>query len=178
MRELNYPQKSSGIYVLSRRDIENIAENTLRLHQPRVLIISQPVNLEVLAEEHLKLDIQERKLSSDGQVLGAMIFAGVIIQSGSGIEHFSKGTILLDTGLNERTQAGRKRFTLAHEIGHWLLHQPFHASSGAHLDHRISRRYIVCRSSGVGGTCSRLLSDYDWEEWQANALVSTPMNIR
>jgi hypothetical protein len=167
MIELSYPQKSNGIYVLSKRDIETLAENTLQLYQPQALRISQPVDLNALAEERLQLHIQERRLSPDGHILGAMIFAGLILQIGNGIEHFSKGTILLDTSLNESDQAKRKRFTLAHEIGHWLLHRPLHAAYGSSLDSRISCRHIACRTYGVGGSCSKLLTDYDWEEWQA-----------
>ena len=52
-----------------------------------------------------------------------------------------RGTIIIDAGLLNYRSEGRFRFTCAHELAHWLIHQNLFSGSGnmAAMDKRISK---------------------------------------
>ena len=51
--KLNYPQKESGLYILSREDIENIAEDVLKEFFPQNLILPKPLDTAEFLEDRL-----------------------------------------------------------------------------------------------------------------------------
>jgi len=64
-----------------------------------------------------------------------------------------KGTMLLEAMLLAPDKLGRLRFTQAHELSHWIIHQEVYA--------------------GTGEAAAFMSSDQDTAtEWQANALAT------
>jgi Zn-dependent peptidase ImmA (M78 family) len=88
-----------------------------------------PVPVEVIAEQHLgyDIDILDDGLFSDPDYLGGIIFDQNVIQVNAVVE----------------THEGRYNFTLAHEIGHHVLHRDIYlaARDGEPCD-------IMCRETG------------------------------
>jgi IrrE N-terminal-like domain len=88
-----------------------------------------PVPVEVIAEQHLgyDIDIVDDGLFSDPDYLGGILFDRNVIQVNAAVE----------------THEGRYNFTLAHEIGHHVLHRELYlaARDGEPCD-------ILCRETG------------------------------
>jgi Zn-dependent peptidase ImmA (M78 family) len=88
-----------------------------------------PVPIEVIAEQHLgyDIDILDDGLFSDPDYLGGIIFDQNVIQVNATVE----------------VHEGRYNFTLAHEIGHHILHRDLYLATrdGEPCD-------IMCRETG------------------------------
>jgi hypothetical protein len=111
--------------------LECIARNILNeyehgyLNQP-----PQAVPIENIIEDMYGITIEYMRLRESGEELGRMIY-----DDGYSYRFFpetdryelvvvKKGMMLIETGLVENHQyRGRYRFTLAHELAHWVLHQ-------------------------------------------------------
>jgi hypothetical protein len=94
-----------------------------------------PVDVETIAEELCGLRVSAADLGVRVRADHGLP-AGVTL---SGLLLADERRLLYDAGEGERSP-GRRRFTIAHELGHWYLH----AAGGAHT------RY--CRSDEVGIT--------------------------
>jgi len=94
----------------------------------------KPIPVEQIAQKDLKLKIDYQVLSPDKSILSLMIFnkRTVRIYEGSGSKEklllAERGDLLIDPSLNreERELTFKRRFVIAHEIGHWFLHQSLH----------------------------------------------------
>lgn len=66
------------------------------------------------------------------------------------IINIEEGTILIDDRLRKSYRAGRERFTIAHEISHWILHRTYYSPS--------KQRYNFCiqQSRGVNNLNSTI----------------------
>jgi hypothetical protein len=111
---------------LSEEDIEALAERVYRVYRTLPEADGRRVDPELMAEKLLGLKVVYRRLSRDGSILGitAPESVGVpVLEGGRKTWFFLDGrTILLDSGLlSPWASAGRRRFTLMHEIGHRLL---------------------------------------------------------
>jgi Zn-dependent peptidase ImmA (M78 family) len=147
------------VLVLSQKDIEVIGYSVLRdcVKGGRIRI---PVDIEGFARYYLGLQIEYRKLSDKGNILGLTSYKGVVLELSfnSGNIHITvpEDTILLDELLENPKEQHRRRFTIAHECAHQIL-----------------ARMEDNRTSLVPGktySCRELRSAEDWSEWQANAL--------
>ena len=100
-------------------------------------IESPPVDVDRLAEEVLALDVQEhadlRALLEDAP---ASALSGLLLPD--------EGRIYVDATEAARSP-GRRRFTVAHELGHWHLHRH---GKGAHTR--------FCRPEDIGGARDEL----------------------
>lgn len=81
-----------------------------------------------------------------------------------------RGKILLSRGLQEG-EPGRARFTLAHELGHWVLHRKLFLARRQMLDlfadtHDDGFEFVGLNRSTFPGSCSP--GTVPREEWQAN----------
>lgn len=119
----------------------------------------QAVPIEKLIEDIYGLKIEYKYLKEHGDKLGEMVydngFAVCYNAENKDYEFFAvtSGTILIDGRLAEdEKQYGRMRFTLAHELAHWILHQDIYAgdTSAAMYDENDNSNII---------------------EWQANYLA-------
>ena len=119
----------------------------------------QAVPLEHLIEDIHKLCIEYKYLTNNGRVLGKTIFDSGLTPYYDVDKHqyeflrVEKGTMLIDAMLLEPSKLGRLRFTEAHELAHWILHQEAYA--------------------GTHEPAALLSSDQDTAmEWQANTLAT------
>lgn len=135
-------RKSSEFYVDDHRGastpIEEIAEFDLRLN----------IDFDNLKEEFQLGDSKQ----GDEQILGAMVFSSKQI--------FIDET--LDPEENPRNE-GRFRFTIAHELGHWVLHR--------HLFKNETKAVATLRGS-EGKYSLRQKTPNARLEWQANYFAS------
>lgn len=119
----------------------------------------QAVKLEHLIEDVYGLTIRYKYIANNGRILGKTIFDDGYTPYYDMDEHrydllaVKKGTMIIDATLLEREQYGRLRFTQAHELSHWIIHQEIYA--------------------GTGEAAAFQSSDQDTAtEWQANVLAT------
>jgi hypothetical protein len=111
-------------------NLENIARSVVLQYDPYFLKCNvQSVPIEQIVEDY-GLDIDYMRLTYNRDFLGQMIFAD------SSVAYFdpdddkyktvdvTAGTMIIESTLLDRPQSyGRYRFTLAHELAHWILHK-------------------------------------------------------
>ena len=177
--ELNYPSKSNGMYILSRYQIDDIATMILLEYMPSVLENARPVDIEALVEDHLYLMIQNQALGFGSSILGITAFEDVEdlpclddmyqpIKIG-----LPAGTILIHSCLLGYQNKARRRYTIAHECSHWILHRTYYSPVNQQYKLRTQRLpYVACRSANIERKQHDLISDSDWEEWQADTLAA------
>lgn len=117
--------------------LETMARHALTKHNPQ-LTMAQPkaVPIEEIIEKTYGLRIEYQYLTANGRELGRMIFDdGYTPYYNRDIMDYAlmkvePGTILIDATLLESEQSyGRMRFTLAHELGHYILHQRLYSGT-------------------------------------------------
>ena len=99
----------SAVEHISNEEIETLAETLLAEFREQSTRDDYPVPIEAIAEHHLgyELDITDQGLFVDPEFLGGISF-----------EH---NTIYLNASVENHE--GRYSFTIAHEIGHHILHK-------------------------------------------------------
>ena len=121
--DIDYPE-------LSDRTIEAKAQQLIEDFSAHMgMQVGVPMPVEVIAEMYLnyQLEFVDSGLFSDPDYLGGIVFDDRVIKISSYVE----------------AHEGRYNFTVAHEIGHHVLHREFY------LDHRnATTDDIVCREVG------------------------------
>ena len=141
--------------------LESIARKLLIEYDSTYLNRSPgPVPIETIIEKVCKLSIEYKHLTNNGRELGRMIYDdGITTYFDEDINDYALmsvcgGTILIDASLLEQENLyGRFRFTLAHELSHYLLHQ------------------CVFRGTGTAAALYKNEISEDDTEWQANYLA-------
>ena len=118
-----YPNRTNG-------EVEKLADDLIRAYSENagLSLISAPVPVEDIAEHFLgySIDITDEGLFADPNVLGGIDFeAKIIFANASIVDH-----------------DGRYAFTVAHEIGHHVLHRSHYLQS-----HAQDPREILCREA-------------------------------
>ena len=141
--------------------MDDMAVSALDELAPGCSLLPRPVDLELIADA-LGLVVIEGYLSPRGDILGMTVFGeGLVEYVTPGLEYrcelISEGTVLImpDHPL-------RRRFTMAHEISHWLLHRDYFGYGKQALR-------CLCREASLFGDPS---TPADWLEWQANSMAS------
>ena len=142
--------------------LEGIAENILIQYDPFFFHKApQPAPIEHIIEEIFNLDIVYMCLTEAGDELGRMIYDNGYTtrfnakKDGYEWVRVTPGTMLIEARLLEkRTLNGRYRFTLGHELGHWVLHKYLYAGT-----HRAAASYGIDEQS------------VNSVEWQANYIA-------
>ncbi|MCL2567952.1 MAG: ImmA/IrrE family metallo-endopeptidase [Oscillospiraceae bacterium] len=176
--QLSYPQKGNGLYVLNRDQIDQIATMILEEYMPNVLACPQSVDIEDFVENKLFLTLQYQTLGFGVAVLGLTAFEDV-----QGIPcldemyrpamiDISAGTILIHSELRGPAHRARRKFTIAHEGAHWILHRSFYSPTNQRYVFRVNQPYIVCRATEIEQKSHRRKTDEDWAEWQADTLAA------
>ncbi len=174
--KLDYEQESNGMYKLFKADYDNIALMLLRKHCASVVDSPREVDINHLVKDCFYLDIYSKNLSPDKSILGLVAFEDTTIPCYD--LHFRPttfnvvaGNIVIDISLSGRHQTPRRRFTIAHELSHWLLHRSFHSPINQVYALR-KAEYLLCGETTVAVKKRELLTDFDIEEAQANALAA------
>ena len=96
----------------------------------------QAIPIETIIETKFNLILEYHSLRKNGSVLGETIFDdGAAILYAQAEKRYrliavKAGTILVDERLCADRLLGRMRFTCAHELGHWVLHQKLYSGTG------------------------------------------------
>ncbi len=147
---LDYPQKQNGMYILKKNDFDIIAEAYLNEHYPSALKFSAAVDIRHIAGDICNLTVVHRQITKSGVVLGLIAFGDIEITIRNELNQkeavpLSEGTVIIDNRLTDNRRATRYRFTLAHEVAHWLLHRTYHSPTNQQYQLRNSKPYIACR---------------------------------
>ena len=145
------------------------------------------VEPELLAEKLLGLKVVYRRLSRDGSILGitapAAVGVPVLEEGGAGWFFLDGRTILLEERLRcPWASAGRRRFTLMHEISHRLLGgqrfpsegQADYLAAALLMPEALLRRNLLAMGWRAGPLPDRRL---DPERWKAFAALAETMGV-
>ena len=168
------------MYILTREDMDDIAMRLLNEYAPNVLKYPQPVGIGMIAEEKMGLTLKYQYLSAQGNISGLLAFDDTEFDCFDSLFRPVKleipgGTVLIDSNLSDRKNYPRRRYTISHEVCHWILHRSYHSPQNKQYQFRSqSNVLIACRDSDI---CRErksrdLVTDHDWEEWQADALAA------
>lgn len=123
-----------GAYYMEQA-IEAIARNVLKAYDYALLCPNGgPVPVLDIADKILKLDVEYQYIRNNGRILGETVFRDTMVplynedEKRYELVFMPAGTVILDGSLLNKGCEGRLRYTLAHEIGHWVLHQPVYSS--------------------------------------------------
>ncbi len=115
------------------RAMESIAQRELMMFNP-ALVNGDPrvVPIEEMIELHYGIILQFRNLSKKGHIHGITVFEDSVIPIYDEINKryepivVKAGTILIDKRLLAKNRINRFRFTLAHELAHYILHGEYY----------------------------------------------------
>lgn len=158
--KLNYPQKESGLYILSREDIENIAEDVLKEFFSQNLILPKPLDTAELLEDRLGLTVKQKYIGTLSSAVLGLIVMSDEVEIPSYDEMYKPtvlretyGTVLINKHLCVRENTARRRYTETHEGAHFILHGEYFktaANSAANRKNN-SREFIACRKVELYG---------------------------
>lgn len=177
---------SNGVPIISKRDIEYFAEVIIKDYNPSMLEVPTILDIEDFTEFYVGLEIDYKDLTSDKSTIGMIIFSDGnvpiydIKEDKAKNIWAKKGTIIIDNSLLKKNQLARGRFTLCHELGHWILHR--HIYEANQNENQISifdglnekkASLVKCRDVDIESTHDRKNKDDNfWMEWQADYMAS------
>lgn len=182
---MHYRQKSNGMYILSRSDIEQIATQKLQEYSPLSLESPTPLKTTDFLEDHLGLLIKYRYICDfKSGILGLTVMSDEIpIPSYDEMFHRvvleeTFGTVLITPMLMGRENIPRRRYTEMHEAAHFILHQPYFRQCEQSIATRSEypRTFVACRQIEIHN--ERPKTDVDWLEYQADALAAAMLMPR
>ena len=169
---VDYPQNENGLFILSARDFDEIAVGFYDEKCPEIKKGGLPVDIETIATERLYLNVVFRPLVSTGSILGLVTFCDCELElrdeeGKRDVCGYPGGTILVERALLREELTHRRRFTIAHEVSHWLLHRSYHSPTNKKYSY-----YISCSSVNIERVRHKTVSDDRWAEWQADQLAA------
>lgn len=172
---LDYPQYSNGMYKLYKRDFDNIALVIMKEYLPGYVDKIGEVDINYLVRECLFLTVRSKNIAADRSVLGLIAFEDAKVPcydlSFRPIElDLCAGDILIDMALSGNRNIPRRRFTLAHEASHWILHRSYHSPTNQKYEFR--KPYLKTLSKDIERRFAGFKTENDEEEWQANSLAA------
>lgn len=167
---LDLRRKENGLSILSREDIENIAEGVLAEYRPASRKDNGVLDTVDFIENHLGLILKRRFIGTpDSGILG-MIVMGELAEipsfdpiGGAQLLEETYGTVIIAPSLGGKRELPRRRFTEAHEAAHFILHGEYFRKLG-------EGAVIACRIAP--DIRLRPRSDAEWMEYQADALAA------
>ena len=152
--KLNYPQKESGLYILSREDIENIAEDVLKEFFPQNLILPKPLDTAELLEDRLGLTVKQKYIGTLSSAVLGLIVMSDEVEIPSYDEMYKPtvlqetyGTVLINKHLCVRENTARRRYTETHEGAHFILHGEYFKTAANSL----KRFFLVVAGENKSG---------------------------
>ena len=176
----HFRMNSRNVPVLSRDEINDIAEQYINDYSPDLLQHPCAVNIEAFLEGYLGLQLDFQYLSHDCRYLGMTVFNDtdkVIIYSPEFDEadyiHADQGTVIIDPHLLEDHQEHRYRFTLGHEGGHWIFHRAYYGYDPNQLTlFEFSEPYSQCREANANYLYSNTQNWDDHGGWNGRRTSS------
>ncbi|MDM0965167.1 ImmA/IrrE family metallo-endopeptidase [Clostridium perfringens] len=117
----------------SNKELELIAENELNKCEEEYFIRDGVINIELFIEKHFKLELEYKKLVTDQiAILFVEGFSTCVLPEDDddfdeeiNIIIINPRTIVINTKYDLNENEGRLRFTMAHEVSHWILHRKY-----------------------------------------------------
>jgi len=121
-----------------KNTLELIAIKILNQFENGKYLYGQPksIPIEEMIEQEFGLNVEYHYLRKDFRVLGQTVFENsfVPIYDNENKEYtvieVNAGTIIIDSRLNQPRFNCRFRFTLAHELSHWVIHKKLFVGTG------------------------------------------------
>lgn len=117
----------------SNEEIELIAENELNKCEEDYFIRDGVIDIELFIEKHFKLELEYKKLVIDQ--IAVLFIEGITTcvlseeeddwDEEINIIMIQPRTIVINTKYDLNENEGRLRFTMAHEVSHWVLHRNY-----------------------------------------------------
>lgn len=183
MVNLTFKTSAASVPILSKPEIDDLGERIIEDYCPNALVTPQAIDVDHFLERYLGATMDFKYLSHCGLYLGMTIFADtdrvpVFNPEKICAEYISckAGTVIIDESLLVPAQEHRYRFTGMHEGSHKILHPYYFESLLA--KHGTVGSYVPMVQCRVDSTQvashgrSRLRTERDWIEWQANCLAS------
>jgi hypothetical protein len=118
---------------LTVQEIEELAESIVCVFYGGRWKMPQSVDIDRLTTEFLKLPVAYHTFADEDSGKIGFISDGVtplqIHQNGDRAVVFPRGTIVLEAFLRNPREENRRRFTLAHEVGHYLVDRTISVAS-------------------------------------------------
>ena len=181
MIDLNLTRKNSGVPILSRADMDEVAFQVLADFNYKLLLEPQELDIDLFAQDYLGMDQDFQLLSHNGIYMGMTIFNDTdrlpvfdpVMQRAEYVSE-QAGTIVIDSRLLEPGKEDQYKYTMAHESIHGMLHKAFFDRylSQITISDQIEP-LIRCRKAGPvrrKNWCN--WTELDWMEWQANTGAS------
>lgn len=180
-----FRKKNNGVPILSKKEIDAIAEQFVSDFQQSALNNPEPFDVETFIEMYLGMTPDYQYLSHNGVYLGMTVFndtdkVPVYDPRTERAEYISAraNTVIIDRRLIEDLkQEHRLRFTQGHEGGHGIFHPQVFQRDPNQLSflEPVTAPIIQCRTD-AGRNPRRVepkyWTDKEWMEWQANAMSS------
>lgn len=117
--------------------LEAIARNTLKKYDESLVsgYDAKEVPIEDIIES-MGLSLEYQYIRNNGRILGETVFDDAYVpiynmdEKRYELIFVGRGTIILDASLLRCRTRGRHRFTAAHELAHWLIHQELYSGTG------------------------------------------------
>ena len=180
MYEPRLEKRKNGIPVISKREIDALGAKIVLDFCPEAMKEPQSLDEEAFVQYYLCKTMDFRFLSHCGLYLGMTVFddnhrVAVYDPEKNRAEYcvFHAGTIIIDNSLMMPDRKPRYRYTVFHEGSHVILHQRYFENLPA-LSDSVNPSAVLCRmvKNPFAQRPHRVWTDYDWAEWQANALAS------
>lgn len=117
--------------------LEAMARNTLKKYDESLVsgYDAKEVPIEEIIES-MGLSLEYQYIRNNGRILGETVFDDAYVpiynmdEKRYELIFVERGTIILDASLLRCRTRGRHRFTAAHELAHWLIHQELYSGTG------------------------------------------------
>jgi Zn-dependent peptidase ImmA (M78 family) len=159
--------------------LDDYATAVVRDALPMCLTVPCAIDAEWFAEFYLGLQVEYRRLSRDRTILGMTAFnAGCVqVYDERGLEQtipVTAGTVIIESVLTSKRNAARRRFTVAHESAHYLIHRKaFAADNPLGVVGAFENRYLAAKTGRVDYSRSKKeRTDVECMERQADFLAS------
>jgi hypothetical protein len=122
--------------IIRDQVLEAIARKVIKEYDPTLLESPQAIPVEEIMENRYGLVIVYQRIRKNGKILGETAFDDTWVPVYDAERHryiwlpVQRGTVVIEASLLDGGGDGRLRFTLAHELAHWLIHQDTYAGSG------------------------------------------------
>jgi hypothetical protein len=115
--------------------LEAIARKTIKEYDPALLATPNAIPVEEIMENRYGLTVVYQSIRKSGKILGETAFddTWTPVYDAESRRYIwlpvTRGTVLIEASLLNSRGDGRLRFTLAHELAHWIIHQEHYAGS-------------------------------------------------
>ena len=162
----------NGQLILNKDEINQIALKCIAAHNRKALQTPMPIMADEIAEILLGYTLRYERLTHNESILGTIAFNSgelpVYDAERNDIKYIKvkEKTMLFDLALTAPEQRGRGEFSIAHEVGHAVMHPP------SLIDYGEQSGIVTCRNTAAELSVEMpnraRVTTLRWREWQAD----------